>query len=279
MAQSVTAYNYKNGFELRYLCNSCFSYNISPYAFNSFASLTENFNIVNDFCPVCGAPITSDISLIPRPFFNSSWNSLLPSRRYSNLWCHAVPTAPHYNLFSCFGNNSFLNFIHETGIFRIEVEISAVTSFTYQAIIANRDGYKRGFVVSTVNNRIYFSLTNGTALVVSFYTPVLSTSNYFVVYGIGTGVYYSFNGSLSSFIPFTKPLGVGNAQLSLWFGNSVSSTFRSNFRNIKIFSSSDASIPVCIFPLFDSNSILKDFISGVSAHKYGDGFYEVVSFP
>lgn len=184
-----------------------------------------------------------------------------------NLGCKFGLDGVNYGRISNIGTTSSFNFIHQTGVFRIEFEwYWDSTSFpSQQYAFANKGtNANNGILVyhnPTVPTRLYLIFGSGGSNIIASSLVCFSTSGLYkhVLVGDGTKVKI-FTGKDGAYptscgtLPFTGVLvGTGNAVAALCIGGvTATNGFNNILRNFKIYKSTDTSNLTCFFPLQDS---------------------------
>lgn len=192
--------------------------------------------------------------------------------RNKNLWASFSNT--EVSRISAIGTVSTFNFIHQTGVFRIDWDMIIPSSYSYalgRRIFANAN--------ATVNNGFYI-YQSSTALSVGIFTGGASAylslvagqvhddiSHHYILYGTGVAIYLLRDGVvIGSDITPTGSLSAVNATNALNIGHVSSSNpycFAGYMRNLKIYRSSDTSDLVDNFPLTDGGNIAKGIVGGL----------------
>jgi len=197
-----------------------------------------------------------------------------------------IPSSASY--LNGIGTSSSMNFIHLTGVFRIEIEtkLNLSADFTqaryFLANILVNNGH-RGIVLrysSTTNFVVTMGNGSGTYMV-NYNVPITASSNWrkIVVVGDGTKVDAYVDGVYVTGAAITALASSGNANYSLKVGAYASSVtdstrcFDGNIRNIKIYQSSDTSKPYVYVPMMESSNIGSELWSGLNVVGVGSNLY------
>lgn len=201
-------------------------------------------------------------------------------KRRKRLWCQFGADYVNKGFIKNVGSVSSFNFIHQTGIFRIEWEWNIAPITVNEIPCANKgvaavNGIYlfRNFVLPT-RLLIYFG-SGGVNILSDVYWTVFNTNGKYklILVGDGTGVtlYAGIDGSIpvsygkKNFTRSIVPTGNAYAYMDIG-GVTTTAYLKSKMRNLKFYSSMDTSVLKNFYPMQITRNLGKDFkgtINGV----------------
>jgi hypothetical protein len=189
-----------------------------------------------------------------------------------SLWC-VYPRTSNDEIYDI-GTVSDFNYIHKTGIFRIEFDFIFIENFVEATLIQNTiSTATAGVHVWFTTNRIYFRIyrsVGGTFAfnILSGIQLTINTKYYVQIFGDGNNVYIYVNNILySSQARLNTFDTINNAGVKMCIGSDVSLNnyrLKGYMKNVKFYNSTDCSKLTNWFTLTDKINISKDIIGGLS---------------
>ena len=198
-------------------------------------------------------------------------NKILKS---TNSWSSFSNTS--VSRISAIGTVSTFNFIHQTGVFRIEWDMIIPPNYSYTSgrrILANANGVaNNGFNLYQSSSAICANIFTGGAVAYLAFTngtPIYDgIAHHYILIGTGTALYlYRDNTLIGSALISAGVLSVVNATNTLSVGHVTSTNpycFAGYLRNILIYNTSDRSNLVFYLSLQDPLNIGKDIVGGLN---------------